>query len=155
MEKGVNKVRPRNGILNMEDISIHSIYTLTINPENKLQCFNSHTRVNDCLKELDHVLFYIKNCELYPELSKTGRLHYHGTIWFNSTDEIINFYLNLPHTLKKCTIEIDTISNKDVWDDYCTKQIRFHEYFVKMTYQMIPIQRGRKEYLTNEIETKR
>jgi CDP-glycerol glycerophosphotransferase (TagB/SpsB family) len=78
-------------------------------------------------------LFYY---QMYPELSRTGRLHFHGFIKVN---DILNFYLKVVHGKLNAKFggkpqyifEIDTIGNGIdenspaellKWYKYCTKQ---------------------------------
>lgn len=127
--------------LSMEDVMVDTNYAFTINPSDKYQKFNSYTRLSDFLKDSTHYLSTLCRYVLYPELSPKGRLHFHGWIWFNTTDEIVQFYLNyLPSIKDKCTYEMDYLTDIQVWTKYCLKQKVFHEYFTKQTFHQIPLQ---------------
>lgn len=55
----------------------------------------------------------------YPEISRNGRLHLHGTIKFLTYLSISEFYLqflNYPYS-----IEIDSIDDNKIWDEYILK----------------------------------
>lgn len=78
---------------------------------------------------------YIRHCHyrLYPEISKVGRLHYHGYIWFNSYEEIFQFNLNTMAVIthdKSCDIEIDTI-NYEFGDVYWYCYVRKMKHLLK------------------------
>lgn len=63
-----------------------------------------------CKKYMQHCKFII-----YPEISKIGRLHYHGYIWFSTYEDIFLFNMNvmpLLATEKYGDIEIDTIQQE-------------------------------------------
>lgn len=114
--------------LDMEDIEINVEYAITINPSDKFQCFDYMKRM-DCFKKLFNekirplVSFGDMCTQLYLEISKMGRLHYHGTIEFQNEEDIGEFFLNKIHLLiDRTSFEIDTISDPEIWYDYCTKQ---------------------------------
>jgi len=68
--------------------------------------------------------FFPKSIEfdLYGDVSRTGRIHYHGKIRFKTIDAIKKFYLKYIYKLSdKFQIEMDTIDDEEVWDEYCTK----------------------------------
>lgn len=76
---------------------------------------------------------YIEDYTLYPDLSfpnplgeRFPRIHFHGTIRFK---DVVGFL-----TVVSCgwmLIEIDTISDKKIWDAYCKKFVaKFPEYAI-------------------------
>lgn len=62
--------------------------------------------------------------KLYSELSKTGKLHYHGICKFESYEDIFNFYFKIGHMLDT-TICIKPIDDMDVWKKYYKKSKHF------------------------------
>lgn len=66
--------------------------------------------------------------EVYPELSKTGRLHYHGIVHFAEPKDIAQFYHNMWHKTDKqkmCNILIKPINDLDQWIEYIDKQVLY------------------------------
>lgn len=114
-------------ILSPEDIHVDTNYALTLCPDDTLQFWNVNTvqRLNMSLayaRSLLNTLGKMIHIGLYLEVSRTGRIHYHGVINFLSQDAIKEFYLiRLHKILEHFRVEIDTISDYDEWDAYCTK----------------------------------
>jgi len=119
-------------LLPMELMETNKEYTLTINLPD--------TQINKPLKY--HISRYIKwtlkhikpyaQYKLYPELSKNGKLHYHGNISFNTNRNIFHFYLHLSDQRKKSAIEIDTISDPEKWNKYITKQKQYKPQYEEL-----------------------
>lgn len=62
---------------------------------------------------------------LYPELSPTGRLHYHGTIIFTTYAQILKLYTSDLAFVTKCSdlnVKIKPIENDESWSIYMMKQ---------------------------------
>lgn len=59
---------------------------------------------------------------LLPELSKTGRLHYHGKIKFNDEKSIGEFYLILHRNRSAYNCLIKPIEDMKKWEEYIIKQ---------------------------------
>lgn len=134
-------------LIELDKLIIDTKYTITINPKDEWQSFNSADRLALILAPNNLRLSKIINdtacLVLYPELSQAGRYHYHGTIEFKSYDNIIKFMLHVIHKLLDVAhVEIDTISDETKWDTYIKKQQIFHNYIYK-TYQIAtPFQIG-------------
>lgn len=110
----------------MEDMEPYVKYAFTFNPCDQYQHFASYTdRFTKCMSSCREIFTqYIPAVRvvLYPEISKMGRFHFHGTI---EICDVLKFYLEGVHDLSVLgTFEIDTIDPKsyDVWDKYCNKQ---------------------------------
>jgi len=58
------------------------------------------------------------------EISSRGRLHYHGRI---NIVNIISFICALRMISLHGTYEIDTIKDKEIWDNYCVKQSKLFD----------------------------
>lgn len=139
--------KPKNLLIDYEDIKEDVSYAFTFNPCDKYQHFKSSTRLSDFNKDLA-VIFLYKCAEyiMYPEISKSGRLHLHGTIRIQDKNE---FYIHcIPFLLNKGTVAIVKIENAPknakvfeykTWHDYETKQKDFHKYYYLNTFQNIPI----------------
>jgi hypothetical protein len=97
-------------------------YTFNLNPvqQNEFES-TANARWNKTYKEIQAIISdVIDEAEIEGtlEISRNGRIHMHGYIKFKS---IAIFYLKLPRLLKRCTIEIDTITDLEKWEEYCTK----------------------------------
>lgn len=74
----------------------------------------------------------LKHCEykLYPELSRVGKVHWHGEISFKNYTQIGLFYaIQLPQLLKIAQVEIDTIADPEKWATY---QLKGQAYMKKL-----------------------
>lgn len=100
-------------------------YTLTMNPDDDHQFWGVDDRIDAVLKYFKYqvkMLSTLCNIDVYMEMSKTGRLHWHGTIEFKDYKGVKNFYLFQIHNmLKTMQIEMDTIADSEKWLTYCTK----------------------------------
>lgn len=115
-------------IPDMETIKLNVKYALTMN------CQDTATAITDYMSYYGVKLrIIVDDCqfELLPELSKKGRLHYHGTILFSRVVDIANFYYSLPSFTDRMTICIKEIDDPAVWNDYCTKQRHIMYPFMK------------------------
>ncbi len=101
------------------------IYSFTVNPSDAGQFFKVNiihrmrmaTEYN--LKHLNQILSNYSDYTLYPEISRHGRIHYHGYIRVN---DIFYFHLYSLYRLKEIYMyEIDTISDNDIWSKYIHK----------------------------------
>lgn len=120
-------------IASIEDIEIGKKYTITIAPDDSHQYFEVPKRDGRLLKFISWARIYIYKAflnneyELFTEVSPRGRLHFHGTIKFKSNEHLLDFYIyTIPHLLKSNQIEIDTIKDPKVWDEYKRKQQKFN-----------------------------
>lgn len=108
-----------------EDIDINVCYSLTINPSDDFQFFNSSSRLNQSREWMEYILFLYGQkiyINIFQEVSRRGRIHYHGKIKFKTIEALKTFYVeHLHNLLSKAHIEIDTISNPEEWDEYCRK----------------------------------
>jgi hypothetical protein len=117
----MNFKKAKNEIPNMEDIDCDTQYAFTLNPSDKHQHFGKTNRLSKCITELEVILFHnsASYC-LFPEISKKGRVHYHGYIKIHNP---YNFFLNAIHyILNHGTIVIKKIEDEGKWEDYILKQ---------------------------------
>lgn len=118
------KYRPQ--IIKPENMVVNQMYALTINPNDNFQFIGKNT--NDRLRVfrntmeimLDQWLCSNSKYCMNIEVSAKGRLHLHGAI---RVQDVKSFYIYaIPNMLSKCSIELDTIKDKHIWYNYCTKQ---------------------------------
>lgn len=117
--------RQKDFALSPENIVVGVKYATTWNPCDKRQYFDDVKRIDKLKAYTETVLLEIPNVkiELDMEVSKKGRLHWHGTIMFTTVQSIKHFYVIQIHNLHELwNIDIDTISNEEGWHTYCTKQ---------------------------------
>lgn len=109
-------------------------YSITLNPIDKYQFMGKIERLKR-FRNLVYEQFVSNWCEyeLYIEISEPRgfktqgysgpRLHIHGTIIFRKNKEILDFLLDKYYRLLRWTsVDIDTISDKTKWKEYCIKQ---------------------------------
>lgn len=125
--------KPKTQIPEMDTIVTGVTYAFTYNPSDKHQYFGQSNRLNKCVADLDTIMFYKSmRYEIYPELSRKGRIHFHGYVIF---DEIVDSYMySIPFLLKHGTVVIKQIDDSVTWMQYCCKQYKFHEW---CNYQLI------------------
>lgn len=102
-------------------------YSFTFNPA-KQPCDYKHDHIKSFRKYLNHNLDLLDYCtiDVYCEMSKTGRFHYHGYITIH---HIVSFILHdLPLLDKWCVYSIDTFYDW-VWIAYCYKQKHLMKYY--------------------------
>jgi len=75
-------VKKKNQIPDMDELITGQIYSLTINPTDRIQYFHETNRFIKCVKDIiEKVLLYqCLDYQLYIEISKKGRIHFHGCI---------------------------------------------------------------------------
>lgn len=96
-------------------------YTFSINPDKQFD--NAKGRLKLVQNEVCKILSLLGDSktysfELYPELSRGGRLHWHGTIRITN---VLAFFTNIIRIRDFCTYELDTIEDPDKWDEYSKK----------------------------------
>lgn len=134
-------------ILSPELIETKRPYSFNLNPSDEHQYFSKESnRIRDVGRYFSTYLvtLFTAHCEVYMEISRTGRLHFHGIITFNTTNDIRQFYIEAIHNLlKQCTIEIDTIKDMDIWRTYITKC----QSLIKWHYVSSPLRRVEDSFL--------
>lgn len=130
-----------NKCVSPEKIILNQKYTLTINPNDAGQKWFSDIRQELSKADWDNyfndnVNKYVR-VKIFQEVSKAGRIHYHGTIEFSRNKGINEFFIkNIHELLDLCHYEIDTIdqappddlggdrdypTGEEIWWNYCTK----------------------------------
>lgn len=112
-------------LMSPEDMKIEIAYAITINPSDDFQYFKY-----DDDERLEEFIGYwsariqVMRCDLslHTEVSKMGRLHFHGIIKFPTIGCIRNFYLTDIRKLSlQSMVQITAITDRVKWDEYCTK----------------------------------
>ncbi len=109
-------------------------YSITLNPIDKYQYFNSPNRFKRFKSFIyEQLLTFPAKYELFIEISEPHgmhtqgysgpRLHLHGKIQFNTNKDRYMFLSNGYYKLLRfCSVDIDTIDDLRKWYKYCTKQ---------------------------------
>lgn len=135
--------KPKNVLIDLEDININEVYAITFNPCDKHQHFRSGQRVTECMKDIEDSIFYsmtVYTVELYPELSKSGRFHVHGYIRIH--DPVAWCLHHAHHLVSRGTLVIKKITEPPEWKKYVKKQKLFHDYVKIHTFRAIPLKKG-------------
>jgi len=120
-----NKEHEAHSCLEPESVKQNTQYTLTISPADRHQFYETKRDRIAKFREQWYGRLLINlapyaTYELHVEVSKAGRLHCHGYI---TIKDILGFYVYaIPFMRDNTTFEIDTIKDRKVWDEYCTKQ---------------------------------
>jgi len=107
-------------------------YALTISPPPK-----DAVKIEVLYKRFLKVISKMK-CwyELYPELDKTGRLHFHGVIYKNNS----NYNLDLELLKKKIGfICVKEITNRQKWIKYCKKEFKTTKKLLSINKHISPL----------------
>lgn len=140
--------KPKTDLIDYENWKIDTWYALTLNPSDKYQHFESGSRLATVIKELTEVLCLYSHLsfQLWLEVSKKGRLHWHGYCKTEEEkDKNLFFIHGLPRLLRRCTMVIRDINDDVEWDKYVHKQWQFHNYVLVNHYTPMPIERIRKK----------
>lgn len=119
------------GLKAEEYVELSGRYAITINPEDTRDTerdtikdftdFREHINENVELHK-STIFKHLKFCEieLYPEVSPTGRLHWHGVLTVLNTVGFL--WHDLQYIRESAQSEIDTIEDFQTWLDYIHKQ---------------------------------
>lgn len=111
------------GAMSPEQIKIKTKYAITINPSDDYQYWNKEDRVN-LFKTYWQNSINKMSAEIHMilEISKTGRLHWHGYITFHTKQNILDFYVDYMHDLmSRSMVLIKNIEDEEGWEAYLTK----------------------------------
>lgn len=118
----------KKDILEPKEIELNVKYSFSVNPNDDYQ-FWDQLETERLSKSKNHMLCILKRninmiIKLTIDVSRTGRIHWHGTIEFRHITTIRYFYTEFVHEiLKKHTIEMDTIKDLKIWETYCSKTL--------------------------------
>jgi len=104
-----------------------------LQPINRIDPFGTHLR--DWAEEQALLFARCKHAtiEVYMELSRNGRFHFHGRIKFESIICIMYFYsVDLRRLHASGTGEIDTETDPMKWNLYCRKQFDYMSEFASL-----------------------
>lgn len=120
-------------------------YAVTLNPSDEYQYFGYKERFQRWREYMSATLEPLNNFRIWyefhaeisePKLAsvachkKGPRLHVHGTVIFTKRSGLRDFLIDLlPKWAKTNMVDIDTISNADIWQEYCEKQKLIHKVF--------------------------
>lgn len=104
----------------MEHARKDTLYAFSYNPESQPVSYASD-RIQKWWLEMAKLFGSLKGStvELSVEISKLGRLHFHGTILLSSLWKF--YYYDVPVLMKDGAFEIDTIGKHDEWMAYVHK----------------------------------
>lgn len=139
-----NHEKAENDDVDRKDVfyKLNTLYAITINPDDKHQCFSFPyvQRMQECRKHMYDILqTSVKgfHYELYMEISEPThqyndsgypRVHYHGTIRFDTKESLRWWLLDKVRSFAHWTqTKVKNITDKDGWFDYCTKQYWLNE----------------------------
>lgn len=117
-------------IIPFEKMLPNEPYAFTLNvsniPTNRTIQFRVAYYIGFLKKKFHHCKYVI-----YPELSSTGRLHYHGWIWFTTYRQIVKFNDQMWEISGDCDISIDTIDSQ-------FGNVEWFRYVFKMKHMIKP-----------------
>lgn len=112
-------------IISPEEIDLKTTYTFSVNLCDDFQHWSDADRVEKFVKSSKLLLKHIAGItkfQLRLEISRTGRLHWHGTIRFINYNAVRTFFVDkIIILMRRATVEIDTCQDPTVWDEYCSK----------------------------------
>ncbi len=129
MGKQYNGNKFKNANMDFELCPLNKDLSFTINSAeafDRLEPWLNHYM----LMMKSYILPYIDIIEMYPELSSSGRLHYHGIVRFNNIDQIFGWYF-AHHKVVGLNMSLDLITDKKIWQTYIHKQEKYMSYVLK------------------------
>lgn len=104
----------------MEHMKTDTDYAFSYNPESQPVSYASD-RLQKWWIEMAKLFGSFKGCtvNIKVEISKLGRLHFHGTIKISTLWKF--YYYDVPKLMKDGAFEIDTIGKHDEWMAYVDK----------------------------------
>lgn len=118
------RLKPKDQLITPEELLINTKYSITLNPNDKRQYFGLTDRISKLRQFIEQQLLEVPNVKFYlhMEISKNGRLHFHGTVVFTTIESIKHFYIMKVNEWQDYySIDMDTINDEKIWDAYCTK----------------------------------
>lgn len=120
-----NKGKP-TGMIEPKSIGLDIMYAITINPNDDFQFWTDpeSERIKKATNHLKYVIKHNPNYDfhLVIDVSRIGRIHWHGTIRFKHLNHVRMFYTEFLHDfLSKHHLDMDTIKDPVVWNSYMYK----------------------------------
>lgn len=120
----------------LEDFTVNKTWAFTINPNPSV--FNKPSLLEKIGMIEEQILkkFFSKaSYELRPELSHDNQLfHYHGTLRFAKSFDVVSFYRMIPELKDLCTFAIKPIVSHLDWYIYCRKQRHMLKPYIDEVY---------------------
>lgn len=113
-------------IISPDKCTVSSPYTLTINPSDRFQ-FWSESMDSRIKKAKAHIVVVLNRLlpaqiSLKIDVSRVGRIHWHGVIRFPTILSIKEFYTeDIQSLISEHQVEIDFLPDIDKWAEYCSK----------------------------------
>lgn len=135
--------RKKHDAMKIEDIETGQLYAFTLNPNDSIgknelltaYCTKHQKALRDILDEV--------RLSIYPEISPTGRVHFHGTIQINNLYSWARSVGGLLHLYTFCMKPIsddESVKEKGAyksWFEYCIKQQSFIKKHAGQYYPMV------------------
>lgn len=108
-----------------EDIAVGVKYSFTYNLNDLYSLAQGlnlqHAKVVNFFDMVNEIVCAVKGCgiTMYPEVSKRGRVHFHGYI--TVTDKMLFYMHDVNHLALHGNFEVDTIGDPLIWDLYINK----------------------------------
>ena len=118
-----------------EEVKVGIDYAITINPSDDYQYFKSEDRLKE-FTEFWQIYIQTLQCQikLNLEVSKLGRLHWHGHIKFHTQKNINMFYINNVHALSLRSMHlIKPITEPEEWNTYISKSKHMFDVKIETT----------------------
>lgn len=122
-------------LIEPQNIKLGVPYAVTINfrsvpiPEKYHDDHNCRDRWQvECLRQFFNYFYPYCKYNLFMEISKKGRLHFHGTITFEHYSNVLGFYMKSLNKID-ANICIKSIDDSVKWSEYCTKSKHLMELF--------------------------
>ncbi len=112
--------KPKHSLPKLELVLSDATYAFNFNPKNqfiKTRLKKQYDLLRKILPDDDACYYSLK---LFPELSPTGRLHFHGLIKFKNP--FYFYYRVLPKLISHGTVVIKEIEDFECWTTYIQKQ---------------------------------
>lgn len=144
------------GLKAEEYVELGGRYAITISPEDsrdsEKDTFKDYSDIKEHIREVNdnniqNIFKRLKFCEVevYPELSPTGRLHYHGVLTVIDT---VGFLWHDVQIIREQSIcEVDTIKDMNIWLEYVQKQQHLMNFYFDMDVKPIIIKNRKMESL--------
>lgn len=132
----------------LELLSPHMTFAITISPiqDREMALSSNYDRLTRILP------YFHASVKMYTELStKSQNVHYHGTICWDSFQDISQFYLNIKDIKELCQFEVDSIKTAEDWTQYCMKQ-RAHLSKICKFYKVPLIVKWQEKIANNQIQ---
>lgn len=130
--ESLDRTLPNNWFEGFYQLNYHKAVTLTLRPNDHILYKGQYERVEECSTQVqyNHMRRLIENIRLpkknfkyifFFEYTQNGVIHAHGVIESDSKHKIIDWlakYKRLTHAF----VYVKTITNTNIWEEYCQKE---------------------------------